>query len=232
MEARPPLWYIHPGRGLTTTCYNGTTLAYNSQWYKIVPSNGMLQQLSTDVNDRVRSDGSQLRISYAITEDNGTYCCKGPTQALDGCDKNATMNIIIIMSPAIVAGKNETAFVGNNATVECIIEKVGNPRFVMHRWQKSEQRLVTNGIKYSSQLIGNKMFLTIINPTTDDEGYYKCIIETSNFEIRQAPVYLSVNHTRIAHKGSANGMFNCNYVQVLFLNTKIFSGILVQYVCS
>ena len=217
MEARPQSWHIPPGRGLTTTCYNisstAVTLPYNSRWYKIVASNGMLQQLSTNVNDRVRSDGSQLRISTAINEDNGTYCCKGPMQALDRCDESAKVNVIIIMSPVIVAGQNQTAFAGSNATVECIIENVGNPPFVVHRWQKNNQRLVTDGIKYSSQLIGNRMFLTIINSTTDDEGYYKCIIETSNFEIRQAPVYLSVNHTRIAHTGSANGMFNCNYVQ-------------------
>ena len=121
------------------------------------------------------------------------------------------------MSPVIVPGQNQTAFAGSNATVECIIENVGNPPFAVHRWQKNKQKLMTDGIKYSLQLIGNRMFLTIINSTTDDEGYYRCIIELSNFEIRQAPVYLSVNHTRIA-----NGMFNWS---ILF-NISIFTGIL------
>ena len=172
-------------------------------------SNGMLQQLSTNIHDRVSSDGSQLRISSAINEDNGTYCCKGPTQALDRCDESAKANVIIIRSPVIAAGQNQTAFVGTNATVECIIENVGNPPFVVDRWEKSEQRLATDGTKCFSQLIGDRMFLTIINSTTNDEGYYHCVIETSNFEIKQARVYLSVNHTRIARTGSANGMFNC-----------------------
>ena len=164
-------------------------------------SNGILQQLSTNIHDRVRSDGSQLRILSTINEDNGTYCCKGPMQALDRCDESAKANVIIIMFPVIVAGQNQTAFVGNNATVECIIENVGNPPFVVQKWQKNKQRLLTDGTKYSSQLIGDRMLLTIINSTTDDEGYYQCIIEMSNFEIRQAPVYLSVNHTRIVHTG-------------------------------
>ena len=107
----------------------------------------MLQQLSTNVNDRVRSDGSQLRISPATNEDNGTYCCKGSTQALDRCDESAKASLIIIMSPVIVAGQNQTAFVGSNATVECIIENVGSPPFVVHRWKNSGQRLVTDGTK-------------------------------------------------------------------------------------
>jgi len=55
--------------------------------------------------------------------------------------------------------------------------------------------LVTNGIKYTSRIIGNRMILTIINSTTDDEGYYQCILETRAFQRSKTSVYLSVNLT-------------------------------------
>ena len=171
-------------------------------------SNGTLQELSNDINERLRSDGSQLRISSAIIEDDGFYCCKGSMQALDACDESAVVKLMVILPPVIDPGQHQTVLVESNATVQCIIKDVGNPPFLVNRWQKSGQRLVTGGIKYLSQLIGNRMFLTIVNSTTDDEGYYQCILETSTFEIIQTSVYLSVKHSRIVHNaGSCNGVF-------------------------
>ena len=146
-----------------------------------------------------------MRISSARNEDNGTYCCKGPTQALDTCDDTATAHLIVVVSPVVAPGQNQTGFVGRNAVVDCVIENVGNPPFSLARWQKSEERLVTDGTKYSSQVIGNRMFLTIINSTTDDEGYYKCILENSVFQRREASVHLSVNYS-ITHTGMSDGM--------------------------
>ena len=88
--------------------------------------------------------------------------------------------------------------------MQCIIENVGNPPFVVFRWQKSTQRLVTDGTKYTSQLIGgNIMVLTIINSTTEDEGFYWCIVETAAFQRRKASVFLAVNDTSVI-----TGMFN------------------------
>ena len=104
----------------------------NSQWYKIA-INGTLQKLSTNTSNRVRSDGSQLRISSAINKDNGTYCCKALMQMLDVCNKSAKATLIVVMPPVIVAGQNRTVFVGNNMTIECIIENVGTPSFVIFR---------------------------------------------------------------------------------------------------
>ena len=173
-------------------------MPHNSRWYKIA-SDGTLQQISTDRNERVRSDGSQLRISSARNDDNGTYCCKGPTQALDTCDETATAHLIVVVPPVITPKQNQTAYVGRNAVVECNIENIGNPPFAVFRWQKSKQRLVTDGTKYSSQLIGNRMFLTIYNSTTNDEGFYHCILETPVFQRREASVYLFVNHTSITN---------------------------------
>ena len=138
-----------------------------------------------------------MRIYPARNEDNGTYCCKGSMQALDACDVHATATLIITMPAVLVSGQNQTVFVTNNVTMECVIEDVGNPSFEVHRWEKSGQRLVTGGTKYISKLIGNRMFLTIINSTTNDEGYYQCILETRVLQRRQASVYLSVNNTRI-----------------------------------
>ena len=205
MVARPSLKYTTLGGSPTITCYNITgtaSLPHNTKWYKIAP-NGTLQQLPTDANERVRSDASQLRISSARNEDNGTYCCKGPMQALDTCDDTATAHLIVVVPPVIAPGQDQTIHVGKNATMECIIGNVGNPPFSVSRWQKSDQRLVTDGTKYISQIIGNRMFLTIINSTTDDEGNYKCILETPVFQRREASVYLSMNHTSIA--GLTNG---------------------------
>ena len=208
LEARPPLKYASPGGMPTITCYNISTttrLSRNSRWYKIA-SNGTLQQLPTDTNERVRSDRSQLRFSPARNEDNGTYCCKGSMQTLDGCDERATATLLITMPPVLVPGRNQTVFVTNNVTMECVIEDVGNPRFEVFRWQKSGQRLViTDGTKYTSQLIGNRMFLTVVNSTTNDEGHYQCILETPVYQRRQASVYLTVNHTGTAHAGLTNG---------------------------
>ena len=65
----------------------------------------------TQITARVRSDGSQLRISSAINEDNGTYCCKGPTQAVVACDESATASLIVVIPPVIVARQNQTVFV-------------------------------------------------------------------------------------------------------------------------
>ena len=200
--------YTTLGGSPTITCYNVTStraLPRNSRWYKIA-SNGVLQQLPTDSTERVRSDGSQLRVSSARNQDNGTYCCKGPSQALDTCDETATTNLIVVVSPVITPGRNQTAHVGTNAVVECIIENGGNPRFEVFRWQKSELRLVTDGTKYSSELIGNNtMVLTIHNCTTDDEGYYQCILETPVFQRIETSVYLSVNDS-VTHMGSNDGM--------------------------
>ena len=135
-----------------------------------------------------------------------SYCCKGPTQTLDTCDETATAHLIVVVPPVITPGRNQTAYVGRNAVVECIIENVGNPPFVVFRWQKSEQRLVTDGTKYSSELIGNNtMVLTIHNSTTNDEGYYQCILETAVFQRREASVYLSVNDS-VTHMGLTDGM--------------------------
>ena len=82
LEARPSLKYTTLGGSPTITCYNVNSntaaLPRNSRWYKIA-SNGVLQQLPTATNERARSDGSQLRIISARNEDNGAYCCKGPT---------------------------------------------------------------------------------------------------------------------------------------------------------
>ena len=127
-------------------------------------------------------------------------------QALDACDERATATLIITMPPVIVPGQNQTVFVTNNVTMECIIEDVGNPHFVVHRWEKSGQRLVTDGTKYVSQLIGDRMFLIIVNSTTNDEDYYRCILETPVYQRMQATVYLTVNSTRIVvNTGSTNG---------------------------
>ena len=184
--------------------YSITVLPRNSRWYKIA-CNGALQQLPTDTNEGVRSDGSQLRISSTKNEDNGTYCCKGPSQALDTCDETATAHLIVVVPPVITPGQNQTAYVGRNAVVEYIIGNVGNPPFAVFRWQKFEQRLTTDGIKYISQLIRNRMFLTIVNSTSDDEGYYQCILETAVFQRRKALVYLFVNDS-ITHMGLTDGM--------------------------
>ena len=151
-------------------------------------------------------------------EDNGTYCCKGSMQALGGCDESATATLIATMPPVLVPGQNQTVFVTNNVTMECVIEDVGNPRFEVFRWQKSGQRLVTDGTKYTSQLIGNRMFLTIINSTTNDEGHYQCIVETPVHQRRHNSVHLIVNHTGIPHVGLTNGVFNCpRNIQISYL---------------
>ena len=208
LETRPSLKYTTLGGNPTITCYNITSNtrvpSHDLRWYKIV-SNGELQPVSTDRNERVRSDGSQLRISSARDEDNGTYCCKGPTQTLDTCDGTATAYLIVVVSPVIAPGQNQTAYVGRNAVVQCIIENAGNPPFAVFRWQKSAQRLVTDGTKYTSQLIGNIMVLTIVNSTTDDEGYYQCILETAVFQRREASVFLAINDS-VTHMGSNDGI--------------------------
>ena len=179
------------------TCYNTsstTTLPHDSRWYKIAP-NGTLQQLPTGSNERVRSDGSQLRISSARIEDNGTFCCKGPMQPLDTCDNTAIARLIVVIPPEINPGQNQTVQLRSNAIVECIVKNLGNPPFTVYRWQKSRQRLVTDGTKYISQLNESRMILIILNSTADDEGYYQCILETPVFQRRQASVFLSVNYT-------------------------------------
>ena len=192
-------------------CYDisfTTALPYNPQWYKIT-FNGTLQKILTDTSERVRSDGSQLRISSTESEDNGTYCCKGPQQTLDTCDERSTASLIVVIPPVIAPGQNQTVLAMSNATIGCLIENAGQPPYTMFRWQKSEQRLVTDRTKYISELIGNRM-LTIVNSTTDDEGY-KCILETPVFLRRQGSVYLTVNHTRTCttHTGLTNGVFYC-----------------------
>ena len=112
----------------------------------------------------------------------------------------------MVVPPVTTPGRNEMTHIGRNAVVECIIENGDNPHFTVFRWQESEQRLVTDGTKYSSELIGNNtMVLTIHNSTTDDEGYYRCILETAVFQRREASVYLSVNDS-VTHMGSNNGM--------------------------
>ena len=127
-------------------------------------------------------------------------------QVLDTCDKSATATLIVTMPPVLVPGQNQTVFVTNNVTMECVIEDVGNPHFEVHRWENLGQRLATDGTKYDSQLIGNRMFLTIINSTTSDEGYYQCILETPVYQRKQASVYLTVNNTRIVgDRGLTNG---------------------------
>ena len=217
------------GESITIACYNisstAITLPHNSLWYKIA-SNGTLQQLSTDLNDRVRSDGSQLRVSSARNEDDGLYCCTGPLQLLDACDDSATATLTVVVPPVIIAGQNQTVSVRSNAIMKCIIEYVGNPPFVAHRWQKSEQRLVTDGTKYTSQLIRNRMFLTIVNSTTDDEGYYQCILETSSFEIQEAIVYLSVKNATITHMELTNGGSCCNCIEILLGYVKMITNAL------
>ena len=148
-----------------------------------------------------------------MIEDDGSYCCKGPMQALNACDASAVLTLTVVVSPVITAGQYQTVLFGSNTTLECIIEDVGNPPFAVSRWQKNEQRLVTDGAKYFSQLIGNTMSLTIVNSTIDDEDHYQCILETSTFEIIQTSVHLSVKYSMIARNtGSCNGASYCNYV--------------------
>ena len=194
LAARPSLKYTTPGGSPTITCYNVTStkvLPRDSRWYKITPD-GTLQQISTDSNERVRSDGSQLRISSARDEDNGTYCCKGPTQPIDTCDQTAIAHLIVVVPPVIAPGEYQA---GRDGVVECIIKNKGYPPFVVSRWQKSEQRLVTDGTKYASEITEKRMLLTIFNFTTDDEGYYRCILETPVFQRVEVSVYLPMNHS-------------------------------------
>ena len=155
-----------------------------------------------------------MRISSAVSEDSGMYCCKGPQQTLESCDERAIANLIVVVPPVISPGQNQTVLVENNVTLECIIEYPDNqPYVVYHRWQKSEQRLVIDRTKYITQFIGNRMFLTVINSTTDDEGYYRCIIETSSFQRAENSVYLSVSNTTIINTRLTNGeSYNCWYI--------------------
>ena len=215
LEARPPFIYVSPGEGTTVTCYNVsstiTLLPHDSHWYQIM-SNGTLLELSIDKRERLRSDGSQLRISSATIEDDGIYCCRGPLQTLDACDESAIVNLKVVMPPVIVPGQHQTALVGSSVTIECIIKEFGNPPFVVNRWQKSGQRLMIDGRKYSSQLLGNRVFLTIVNSTANDEDHYQCILETPIFEIIQTSVFLFVKRSVIAQStGLCNGMSHCNY---------------------
>ena len=111
----------------------------------------------------------------------------------------------------IVPGQNQTVFVTNNVTLECVIEDVGNPHFVVFRWEKSQQRLLIDGRKYTSRLIGSRIILTIVNSTISDEGCYQCILETPADQRRQASVYLIVNNTRILTTRLTNGAFYFHY---------------------
>ena len=155
-----------------------------------------------------------MRISSARNEDSGSYCCKGLMQSLNSCDKSATASIIVITLPKIIPKQNYTLNVGNNVTVECIIEHVGNPPFVLHRWQKSGHRLVMDRTKYISQQIENRVLLTILNSTAEDEGYYECVVETSTFEIEQASVYLSLNYTIRSHTGVSYVVITYVYIEI------------------
>ena len=149
-------------------------------------------------------------------------------QVLNSCDESATANVIVAILPVIIPEKNQTVLVGSNATLECIIEHVGSPPFVLQRWQKYGHRLVTDGTKYTSQLIGNRMFLTILNSTTEDEGYYECIIENLAFEIKQASVYLSFNHTRRTQTG-ASFVVNTYLLQKHFRCKKLWPSKVESY---
>ena len=214
LETRPSTKYISLRKSAIISCYNITnttiTLPHDSQWYKIT-LNGTLQELSTNTSERVRSDGSQLRISSAIREDGGSYCCKGLMQKLDSCDESATVNINITILPVIIPGPHQTVLAGGNATVECIIENEGSPPFLLQRWQKSGQRLVIDGTKYiSSPPNSTIMLLTIVNSSAEDVGRYECILETVTFEIKQAFVNLSLNHTGRSHTGVSYVVITCN----------------------
>lgn len=217
------------GGRITISCYNITSTAivlpHDSLWYKIA-SNGTLQPLPMDLNSRVISDVSQLRISSARNEDAGFYCCKGPLQALDECDDSATANVTISIPPVINPGQNQTVVVRSNAIIECIIEHVGNPPFVAYRWEKSGHRLVPDGTKYIIQLIGNRMFLHIVNSTTEDEGYYQCILETSGFEIQDAFVFLSVNNATRTHMELTNGGLYCKCIETSLGYVKVITNTL------
>lgn len=197
LEARPSIQYVMQGENTAIACYNISTnasitsLPQDSQWYKIASDHTLKLMIS---------DGNLLRIFSASNTDNGSYCCKESDTVKDiKCDERATATLQVVTPPSIVSGPNRTVSVGNNVTLECIIRNEGTPAFVVYRWQKSEQRLVTDGMKYISRLNEDrsKMVLIVIESNVDDEGYYQCVLETPAFQRIKKSVYLSLDHANI-----------------------------------
>jgi len=175
----------------TINCFNVTddnavSYAYDIEWIKLI----LDSELSDSVLDfvtipkwpaRVWSDGHQLRLTSAISSDEGRYCCRslqGSQNHLHyGCTGASAVNLSIVMYPELAPVHNVyvTTALGIGALLECNIKFIGKPAASLFMWQKFGVN-IDEGTKYTIKMSNSTFILIIRNVTEDDKGIYSCVI--------------------------------------------------------
>ena len=186
LQVTPRAGCVTEGQGATINCLNVTskltTFASNIQWIKLL-QNGEVTVIESQlhVSTRIWSDGHQLRISSVADSDEGIYCCVPALRTLtDTCTTAAIFNLSVALLPTITTlQSNITADTGIGSTVvlECLIDFFGKPAASVFRWQRFGKNILEGpGLKYSSEIYGNRFDLIIRNITEEDLGIYSCVI--------------------------------------------------------
>jgi len=187
------------GNTASVNCLNSTakdvaTLPKNIQWFKILDGGG-LDPITTK-QGRVRSDGHQLRFFKTNASDDGQYCCKTLSSGLEsGCSPSATATITIALPPVISTLKHQVTFVGKTLTLRCDIANKGRPAASVFLWQRYGKN-IPESVKYYVNVSDNGTSLTIANATTEDEGYYNCVVQNSKGQSDNKSMYLFVQPAR------------------------------------
>lgn len=183
---------------LNNTNEGNTLYPYNVQWFKI--RDGGLSPISKSREERVRSDGHQLRFSSIIAEDEGIYCCKALSSG--GCSPTAMTNLSVAVPPIISHLPDQNVSAGDTVVIECLLNYTGKPAVTSMFWQKFG-RDIPEDETYEIMQSNNATRLTIINVTKEDSGSYNCITENSKYQQDNQSMFLLVNE--------ASGNLSGNY---------------------
>ena len=199
LEVFPSFRCVVLDNGASFNCFNntneGNTLyPYNVQWFKVLADGGLNPiSRSRSTEERVRSDGHQLRFSWIIAEDEGIYCCKALSSSIDrGCSQTAMTNLSVALPPVISYLPDQNVLTGDTAVIECTLNYTGKPAATLISWQMFG-RDILEGEKFEIMQSSNATSLTIINVTKEDTGSYSCITYNSKYLQDNQSMFLLVN---------------------------------------
>lgn len=215
LEVFPSFRCIIIGSSASFNCLNYTNernalYPHNVYWYKIL-ADERLNLISSSAEERVRSDGHQLRFSNVIAEDEGIYCCKAISSST--CSQTAMTNLSLALPPVLSHLPDQNVLTGDTVLIECILNYTGKPAATMITWQKFGSDMLDSK-KYRITQSENGSSLTIANVTEEDTGSYSCITYNAKYLQDNESMFLHVHEISTDSPDNINSsIIPCNMTE-------------------